>query len=154
MASADWCIERRIGNALIGSVARLGKGIRPGPESYLFWNDGDPAFLQAIWCLIRRLNAAKVVETGVAHGVTSRIILEALNGRGHLWSIDLPPVWAPDVHREIGAAVGDRPPDQWSLIFGSSRRTSGPGRELQRRHPETGEASYLSRPALRAFPTK
>ena len=25
------------------------KGIRPGPESYLFWNDGDPAFLQAIW---------------------------------------------------------------------------------------------------------
>jgi hypothetical protein len=82
------------------------KGIRPGPESYRFWNDGDPAFLQAIWRLIRRLNAAKVVETGVAHGVTSRIILEALNGRGHLWSIDLPPVWAPNVHREIGAALG------------------------------------------------
>jgi len=36
------------------------KGIRPGPESYLFWNDGDPAFLQAIWRLIRQLNAAKV----------------------------------------------------------------------------------------------
>ena len=53
------------------------KGIRPGPESYLFWNDGDPAFLQAIWRLIRRLNASRVVETGVAHGVTSRIILEA-----------------------------------------------------------------------------
>jgi len=98
------------------------KGIRPGPESYLFWNDGDPAFLQAIWCLIRRLNAAKVVETGVAHGVTSRIILEALKGRGHLWSIDLPPAWAPGVHREIGAAAGDRPCDEWSLIFGSSRR--------------------------------
>jgi predicted O-methyltransferase YrrM len=82
------------------------KGIRAGPESYLFWNDGDPAFLQAIWRLIRRLNAAKVVETGVAHGLTSRIILEALNSRGHLWSIDLPPVRAPAVHREIGAAVG------------------------------------------------
>jgi hypothetical protein len=82
------------------------KGIRPEPESYLFWNDGDPAFLQAIWRLIRRLNAAKVVETGVAHGVTSRIILEALNGRGHPWSIDLPPAWAPGVHGEIGAAVG------------------------------------------------
>lgn len=98
------------------------KGIRPGPESYLFWNDGDPAFLQAIWRLIRRLNASRVVETGVAHGVTSRIILEALNGRGHLWSIDLPPVWAPEVHREIGAAVGDPPLQHWSLIFGSSRR--------------------------------
>jgi hypothetical protein len=69
------------------------KGIRPGPESYLFWNDGDPAFLQAIWHLIRRLNAA-------------RIILEALNGRGHPWSIDLPPAWAPGVHGEIGPAVG------------------------------------------------
>lgn len=98
------------------------KGIRPGPESYLFWNDGDPAFLQAIWRLIRRLNAAKVVETGVAHGVTSRIILEALNGIGHLWSIDLPPSWAPEVHREIGAAVCDRSLHQWSLIVGSSRR--------------------------------
>jgi predicted O-methyltransferase YrrM len=98
------------------------KGIRPGPESYLFWNDGDPAFLQAIWRLIRSLNAAKVVETGVAHGVTSRIILEALNGRGHLWSIDLPPTWAPDLHREIGAAVGDGSLDRWSLISGSSRR--------------------------------
>jgi hypothetical protein len=56
------------------------KRIRPGPVSY----DGDPAFLQAIRHLIRRLNAARVVETGVAHGVISRIILEALNGRGHL----------------------------------------------------------------------
>jgi predicted O-methyltransferase YrrM len=98
------------------------KGIRPGPESYLFWNDGDPALLQAIWRLIRRLNAGKVVETGVAHGVTSRVILEAMSGRGHLWSIDLPPIWAPDVHREIGAAVVERSPDRWSLIAGSSRR--------------------------------
>jgi len=98
------------------------KGIRPGPESYLWWNDGDPALLQAIWCLIRRLNATKVVETGVAHGVTSRIVLEALKGRGHLWSIDLPPVGAPEVHREIGAAVDESASGQWSLIFGSSRR--------------------------------
>ncbi len=98
------------------------QGIRPGPESYLFWNDGDPAFTQAIWCLIRRLHAGKIVETGVAHGVTSRIILEALQGRGHLWSIDLPPSWAPELHREIGAAVGTWPSDQWSLILGPSRR--------------------------------
>lgn len=32
----------------------------------------------------------KVLETGVARGVTSRVILEAMsiNGTGHLWSID------------------------------------------------------------------
>jgi hypothetical protein len=103
-------------------AALSARGIRPGPESYLFWNDGDPAFLQAIWRLVRWLNAAKVVETGVAHGVTSRIVLEALSSGGRLWSIDLRPVWAPEVHREIGAAVGDPPPGQWTLIVGSSRR--------------------------------
>jgi predicted O-methyltransferase YrrM len=100
----------------------IARGIRPGPESYLFWNDGDPAFTQAIWCLIRRLHATKIVETGVAHGVTSRIILEALAGQGHLWSIDLPPPAAPELHREIGIAVGTLPSGAWSLILGSSRR--------------------------------
>lgn len=32
-----------------------------------------------------------VIETGVAHGVSTRIVLEALtqNDLGHLWSIDL-----------------------------------------------------------------
>ena len=98
------------------------KGICPGPESYLWWNDGDPAFTQAIWCLIRRMHASKIVETGVAHGVTTRFILEALNERGHLWSIDLPPPESPELHCEIGAAVGSWPPEQWSLISGPSRR--------------------------------
>jgi predicted O-methyltransferase YrrM len=97
------------------------QGIRPGPESYLWWNDGDPALIQAVWCLVRRLEATKVVETGVAHGLTSRFILEALSMRcGHLWSIDLPPSWAPEKHREIGSAVLDR--SNWSLILGSSRQ--------------------------------
>jgi predicted O-methyltransferase YrrM len=103
-------------------ITLTAKGIRSGPESYLFWNDGDPAFTQAIWCLIRRLRASKIVETGVAHGVTTRIILEALEGYGHLWSIDLPPIWAPELHGEIAVAVGDWPSAQWSFILGPSRR--------------------------------
>lgn len=99
------------------------KGIRPGPESFQWWNDGDAGFVRAIWCLIRHIRPKKVVETGVAHGVTSRCILEALerNGEGHLWSIDLPPVdrfW----RMQVGAAVGDRFADRWTYIKGSSRR--------------------------------
>jgi hypothetical protein len=99
------------------------KGIRPGPGSFQWWNDGDAAFVRAIWCLIRHMRPKRVVETGVAHGVTSRCILEALekNGDGHLWSIDLPPAdrfW----RSQIGAAVGDRYPERWSYIEGSSRR--------------------------------
>jgi predicted O-methyltransferase YrrM len=102
------------------------KGIRPGPESYLMFNDGDPAFLQAIWCLVRGMKATKIVETGVAHGGTSRIILEALAGKGHLWSIDLPPTAAPHLHQEIGAAVGTWPAGLWTLVFGPTRRRLPP----------------------------
>jgi predicted O-methyltransferase YrrM len=102
------------------------KHIRTGPESYLYWNDGDPALIQAICCLIRRTQTTKIVETGVAHGLTSRFILEALSGRGHLWSIDLPPPGSPEMHKEIGIAVGDRLRQDWSLIFGSSRKRLPP----------------------------
>lgn len=107
------------GNAIASLEAR---GIRPGPESYLFWNDADPAFAEAIWCLIRLTKATKVVETGVAHGVTSRMILEALKGHGRLWSIDYPPPGAPEVHKEIGAAIDLRLKKEWTLIVGSSQR--------------------------------
>jgi hypothetical protein len=98
------------------------KGVRAGPESFGSWNDGDAGLVRAIWCLTRHLKPRNVVETGVAHGVTSRFILEALerNGVGHLWSIDLPPlerVW----QEQVGIAVGDRYPDRWSYIEGSSR---------------------------------
>jgi hypothetical protein len=99
------------------------KGIRPGPESFQWWNGGDAGLVRAIWCLIRHMKPKNVVETGVAHGVTSRCILEALerNGDGHLSSIDLPPVdrfW----RNQVGAAVGARLADRWSYIAGSSRR--------------------------------
>lgn len=98
-------------------------GITPGPESFRDWNDGDAGLVRSIWCLIRHDHAATVVETGVAHGVTSRFILEALerNGGGHLWSIDLPPVertW----QGHVGIAVDDRVRQRWTYVKGTSRR--------------------------------
>jgi len=98
------------------------KGVRVGPESFKSWNDGDAGLVRAIWCLTRHLRPVNVVETGVAHGLTSRFILEALerNGAGHLWSIDRPPlehVW----HEQIGVAVSDRLRHRWTYIKGSSR---------------------------------
>jgi hypothetical protein len=104
-------------------VAELeAKGIRAGPESFGSWNDGDGGLVRAIWCLTRHLQPENVVETGVAHGVTSRFILEALerNGRGHLSSIDLPPIER--VWREhVGLAVTDRYRGRWTYIKGPSR---------------------------------
>jgi hypothetical protein len=98
------------------------QGIEAGPKSFLSWNDGDAGFVRTIWCLTRHLRPEKVVETGVAHGVTSRCILEALerNASGHLWSIDLPPIerhW----RRQVGMAVGGRYANRWSYIKGPSR---------------------------------
>jgi hypothetical protein len=106
-------------------LARMeSQGISAGPMSYLGSNDGDLGLSRAVWCLVRHLKATRVVETGVAHGVTSRFVLEALarNGGGRLWSVDLPPIMHPEVHREIGVAVDDGLRDSWTYIKGSSRR--------------------------------
>lgn len=99
------------------------RGVKVGPESFGSWNDGDAALVRTVWCLTRHLKPQSVVETGVAHGVTSRFILEALarNGGGHLWSIDLPPI-QPFWKKQVGIAVGERFKDRWSYIKGSSRR--------------------------------
>ena len=99
------------------------QGIQAGPESFGSWNDGDAGLVRAIWCILRHLQPARIVETGVAHGVTSRFILEALNknGKGHLWSIDVPPV-EQFLKKQVGAAVGGLYPDRWSYIKGSSRQ--------------------------------
>jgi hypothetical protein len=99
-------------------------GLRIGPQTFGVWNDGDPALLEAAWRLARHLRPSNVVETGVARGLTSRIVLEALhrNGAGHLWSIDLPPALDRHQANEIGIAVPQRLKDRWTYIAGASRR--------------------------------
>lgn len=99
------------------------KGIRVGPDTLYGWNDGDAGLMRSIWCLTRHLRPRNVVETGVLHGVTSRLILEALerNGSGHLWSIDLPPL-EDGLQDQIGIAVDDRSRARWTYIRGTSKR--------------------------------
>jgi hypothetical protein len=103
------------------------QGLTAGPMSFHGYNDGDAGFVRAIWHLIGGLEPLRVVETGVAHGFTSRFILEALNrnAKGHLYSIDCPPL-DPEAKKQIGVAVGNRFADRWSLIFGTSRRQLPP----------------------------
>jgi Methyltransferase domain len=98
-------------------------GIRVGLASYRGWNDGDRAQAEAIWCLVAHSRPATVVETGVAHGLTSRVILEGLrrNGDGQLLSIDLPAV-DPALHDEIGVAVPEDLRSRWTYVAGTSRR--------------------------------
>jgi hypothetical protein len=109
-------------------------GLRVGLASYRGWNDGDRAEAEAIWCLVTHTRPETVVETGVARGLTSRMILDCLqrNGTGHLWSVDLPAV-DPALHHEIGTAVPENLRSRWTYVAGTSRRRL-PGliRELRR----------------------
>jgi hypothetical protein len=86
-------------------------------------HDADPALARAIWCLVRHLEPERIVETGVARGIVTSSVLHALeaNGRGHLWSIDLPPL-LPDWHAASGAAVPSALKARWTFLRGSSRR--------------------------------
>lgn len=106
---------------VIGELTKA--GVHVGPLSFGPWNDGDAGLVRAVWCLTRHLSPGCVVETGVAHGLTSRFILEAMksNGRGRLWSIDLPPLDR-RLRQQVGIAVSPDVSDRWTYVAGSSRR--------------------------------
>ncbi len=99
------------------------QGLAVGRATYGGWDDGDPGLARAVWCLTRHLPAATVVETGVARGITSRVILEALarGEGGRLSSIDLPSLDTA-YHTEIGAAVPSELRARWTYVNGTSRR--------------------------------
>jgi Methyltransferase domain len=88
------------------------------------WDDGDSLLVRLAWCLVAHLRPGRIVETGVARGMTTRALLEGLehNGAGHLWSIDLPPLLEHALATETAAAVPERLYDRWTLRHGSSRR--------------------------------
>ena len=106
----------------IGSALST-KGLSFGRWTYGEYSDADAALGAASWCAVRHLQPATVIETGVARGVTSRVILEAmsLNGIGHLWSVDLPHPLRPELHKETAAAVPTACQDRWTYVRGSSR---------------------------------
>jgi methyltransferase family protein len=99
------------------------RGLAVGRGAYGGWDDADPAFARAVWCLATHLAPRRVVETGVVRGVTTRFILEALerSRRGHLWSIDRPPLDR-RLHAEIGAVGPAHLRGKWTLLHGTSRR--------------------------------
>jgi Methyltransferase domain len=106
--------------AVVADLRRA--GMRVGMASYGGWNDSDRTFAAAIWCAVAHLRPARVVETGVARGLTTRLILEGLrrNGAGHLWSIDLPAVDSA-LHGKTGVAVPDELWARWTYLAGGRR---------------------------------
>jgi predicted O-methyltransferase YrrM len=103
------------------------QGLPMGRGTYGGWDDGDQGFARVVYCLARHLGARSVVETGVARGITSRVILEALarDGDGRLSSIDLPALDTA-IHAEIAAAVPSELRGRWTYVNGTSRRRLPP----------------------------
>lgn len=130
LLGAPWPCDEQDGFERVWGAASAdlaARGLRVGRGAFGGWDDADVRLGRLAWCLARHLRPERVVETGVARGLTTRVLLEALecNGRGRLWSIDLPPLLEHGLEDETGAAVPERLRDRWTLLRGSSRRLLG-----------------------------
>jgi predicted O-methyltransferase YrrM len=86
-------------------------------------HSADVALARCCYAACRALKPDVVVETGVAYGVTSAFLLQALNenGQGRLASIDLPPL-GPNADQFAGIAVPMRLRGRWRLHRGVTKR--------------------------------
>jgi predicted O-methyltransferase YrrM len=94
---------------------------------------------ECIYALVRHLGPSSMVETGVCNGLSTSLILLAMerNGKGHLWSVDLPEFVDPALNatqhwegkggaavppgKSVGWLVPERLTDRWTLRLGASR---------------------------------
>jgi len=93
---------------------------RPGPFGNFM--NGTATLGRLCYLACRQLRPRVVVETGVAYGVTSAYVLQALedNGYGELYSIDLPPL-GKDAERYVGYVIPQYLKMRWKLQTGSAR---------------------------------
>jgi len=131
LLGAPWpCTQDQQLNDVMTDIGALleARGWGFGRDTYGWYADGDSSFCRAVWCTVLHTRPEVVVETGVAHGVTSRIVLEALaqNQSGHLWSVDLPFPFDHRLHGETGLVVTDACRSRWSYLEGSSKRRLPP----------------------------
>jgi Methyltransferase domain len=110
------------------SAVLAANGLRTGRGTYGWYSDAEKSLCGAIWCVVRHARPQLVIETGVAHGVSSRVVLEALgrNERGHLYSIDLPHPLDHRLHGQTGLAVSESCRGRWTYLAGSSQRRLPP----------------------------
>jgi hypothetical protein len=131
LLGAPWpCTEAQQVHGLLAEIGALlsAKGLGTGRHTYGWYSDADIELCSAIWCTVLHSRPDVVIETGVAHGISSRVALESLskNDRGHLWSIDLPHPLNSKLHGQIGVAVTDSCRSRWTYLEGESQRLLPP----------------------------
>lgn len=84
---------------------------------------GGGGFYALLYFLVRLQPPEVVVETGVAAGFSSRAVLRALaaNGRGGLWSSDLPYFGGQAPEALIGVMVEPELRERWTLLTHGDR---------------------------------
>jgi predicted O-methyltransferase YrrM len=97
---------------------------RLGPDlPFPLVHNAAPSLARLCYALCRALRPAVVLETGVAYGVSSSFLSQALalNGEGHLHSVDREPVRSSS-GSYVGALVPEQLRSRWTLHRGTSRR--------------------------------
>jgi len=127
LLGASWpCPDSSELGALLADItSRLEAcGLPAGRHTYGWYSDAEQSLCSAIWCAVRHVQPDLVIETGVAHGVSSRVVLEALgrNDRGRLVSIDLPHPLDHRLHDQTGVAVTEGCRTRWTYVAGSSQQ--------------------------------
>ena len=103
------------------AVRSLWKPDPPDAGALSDWNARD-GLQDVVGAVVTLTRPDSVVETGVAMGMTSAVILAALeaNGTGRLFSVDLPALQAKTADF-VGRAVPDSLAERWTLELGPSR---------------------------------
>ncbi len=110
MRQIEWHVHRQTSSS---------KGNRPFDPLH----SADLTLARFCYAVCRTLSPTTVIETGVAYGVTTSYVLQALaqNRRGSLWSIDLPPL-CPMADQCVGLFVPQELRTVWQLERGVTRR--------------------------------
>jgi hypothetical protein len=132
LEKAARCLGHESGELYVGSLQAATRSVqetlmRAPDVSFAPSLSADPSLARVCYALCRLLCPQVVVETGVAHGVTSAYVLHALdeNGSGMLHSIDLPPL-AWDADSKAGRAVAAALRTRWCFHRGMTRRLLKP----------------------------
>jgi hypothetical protein len=113
------CAEEAAFRRAWEEVARVPGGLEPNSQ------DGGATLARALWCVIRHTGATRAAEVGVARGVSSAMTLAALDGTGHLWSVDLP-LLSDRWRDRARTAVPARHRGDWTYVRGPSQRRLRP----------------------------
>ena len=86
-------------------------------------HNGDFSLARLCYAICRAIQPETALETGTCYGVTSALILKALevNATGVLHSIDLPPL-GKSADNFVGFLIPEELKQRWNLYRGPSRR--------------------------------